>query len=107
VVALFDAGNDQADEPLLAALAQLAAAGQLPLRYDASVMITLPHQIAGAVARLERLREKYAGGRLRINTVKILFDGVSEIGTAFVLEPYVDGSRGATVLDGAQLQGCC
>jgi len=105
VVALFDAGNDQADEPVLAALAELAAAGQLPLRYDASVMIRLPHQLAGAVARLERLRDKYAGGRLRINTVKILFDGVSEIGTASVLEPYVDGSRGATVLDGAQLQG--
>jgi hypothetical protein len=105
VVALFDAGNDQADEPVLAALAELEAAGTLPLRYDASVMITLPEHLPGAVARLERLRAKYARGRLRVNTVKVLFDGVSEIGTASVIDPYVDGSRGATVIGEERLRG--
>jgi hypothetical protein len=103
VVALFDAGNDQADEPVLAALAAMADAGRLPLRYHASVMVSLPDQVAGAVARLERLRARYARGRLRIDTVKLMLDGVSEIGTAAVLEPYADGSRGATLVGADRL----
>lgn len=104
VVALFDAGNGAADEAVYAAVAELERTGKLPLRYDASLMITLPSHLPGAVARLEELRRKYAGPRLRINTVKILFDGVSEIGTAAVLDPYLDGTRGGTVISGAQLR---
>jgi predicted amidohydrolase YtcJ len=103
VVAVFDAGNGESDESVFAAVSELDRAGRLPLRYDASVMITLPEQLPGVVARLERLRDRYARGRLRINTVKILFDGVSEIGTSSVLEPFVDGTHGGTVISGAQL----
>ena len=104
VVAVFDAGNGESDESVFPAVAELDRAGRLPLRYDGSVMITLPEQLPGVVARLERLRAKYAGGRLRINTVKILFDGVSEIGTSSVLEPFVDGTHGGTVISGTQLR---
>jgi len=106
VTALFDAGNGAGEEGVYAAVAELEKAGELPLRYDGSVQISLPDQLQGAVARLERLRRKYAGGRLRLNTVKILFDGVSEIGTSSVLEPFLDDTknRGNTVISGADLR---
>jgi hypothetical protein len=104
VVALFDAGNGEADEAVFAALAELDRSDRLPLRYEGSVMIVLPSQLADAIPRLEALRRKYAGRRLRLNTITILFDGVSEIGTASVLDPYLDGSRGNTVIGGGELR---
>lgn len=106
VVAVMDAGNGNAEEAVFATLAELEAAGQLPLRYEGSVHITLPGQVPGVVERVERLRRAYGGNRLRINTVKVVFDGVTEIGTASVLEPYLDdpASRGNTVISGAGLR---
>jgi len=100
VTLLFDAGNGTNDDAVYAALAELEKAGELPLRYEGSVHITLPSQVEGAIERLESLRRRYAGRRLRLNTVKIHFDGVSEIGTSFVLEPFLDDprNRGNTVI---------
>jgi predicted amidohydrolase YtcJ len=100
VTLLFDAGNGTSDENVYAAVAELEKAGQLPLRYEGSVHVTLPQQVDGAVGRLESLRRRYAGGRFRLNTVKIHFDGVSEIGTSSVLEPFLDSpeNRGNTVI---------
>lgn len=93
VTLLFDAGNGTNDDAVYAALAELEKAGQLPLRYDGSVHVTLPSQVEGAIERLESLRQRHAGRRLRLDTVKIHFDGVSEIGTSFVLEPFLDDPR--------------
>jgi predicted amidohydrolase YtcJ len=106
VTTLFDAGNDDRDDEVYAAVAALEKEGRLPLRYEASVHVTLPGQLTGAVARLERLRRAYGGTRLRFNTVKIHFDGVSEIGTSAVLEPFVSNpkSRGNTIVTGKRLE---
>jgi predicted amidohydrolase YtcJ len=100
VTLLFDAGNGTNDEAVYSAVAELEKEGKLPLRYEGSVHVTLPGQVDGAIARLESLRQRYAGRRLRLNTVKIHFDGVSEIGTSFVLEPFLDDPRnhGNTVI---------
>lgn len=105
IVAVFDAGNSDAEDAVFAALAELDRAGRLPLRYEGSVHITLPEQLPQVLERLEHLQQTYAGRRLRINTVKLVFDGVTEIGTASVLEPFLDDptNRGNTVISGAEL----
>ncbi len=106
VTTLFDAGNADRDDEVYAAVAQLEKEGRLPLRYQGCVHITLPDQLSGAVARLERLRGAYAGGRLHFNTIKIHYDGVSEIGTSSVLEPFLSNPRshGNTLVSGERLR---
>ena len=106
VTTVFDAGNDDRDDEVYAAVARLEKEGRLPLRYEGCVHITLPDQLAGAVARLERLRATYAGARLRLGTIKIHYDGVSEIGTSSVLEPFLSNprSRGNTLVSGDRLR---
>jgi hypothetical protein len=106
VTTLFDAGNAERDDEVYAALAQLEKDSRLPLRYAGCVHITQPDQLAHAVERLERIRRTYAGLRLRFNTIKIHFDGVSEIGTSSVLEPFLSNprSRGNTIVSGSRLQ---
>ena len=105
VTTLFDAGNDDRDDEVYAAVAQLEKEGRLPLRYEGCVHVTAPEGLDGAVARLERLRATYAGTRLRFGTVKIHYDGVSEIGTSSVLEPFISNplSRGNTLVSGDRL----
>src|SRR5262245_4134865 len=93
VTLLLDAGNGTNDEAVYSVLAELERAKELPLRYEASVHITLPGQVDGAADRLLELRRRFGGARLRFNTVKIHFDGVSEIGTSSVLEPFLDSPR--------------
>jgi predicted amidohydrolase YtcJ len=106
VTLLFDAGNGVNDEAVYSAVARLEREGRLPLRYEGCVHVTLPDQVDGAIARLRDLRRRFQGRRLRFNTVKIHFDGVSEIGTSSVLEPFLDDPRnhGGTVIDGERLR---
>jgi predicted amidohydrolase YtcJ len=106
VVAVLDGGNQDAEDAVYAALAALDRAGELPLRYEGAAHVTLPEQVAGVVERVERLARMYGGRRLRINTVKLVLDGVTEVGTAAVLAPYLDGpdSRGNTVISGDELE---
>ena len=107
VVAVFDGGNREAEDAVYAALAAMDRAGRLPLRYEGSVHVLLPGQLPGAIDRVAALQRAYGGRRLRINTVKLVFDGVTEVGTAALLDPYVDGSgcRGNTLVDGETLRG--
>jgi len=63
--------------------------GGLTGRIDASLLVDTergPEQ----VPELVRLRDEFAGGRLRISTAKIFIDGVIEARTAAMLEPYTD-----------------
>jgi predicted amidohydrolase YtcJ len=106
VTLLFDAGNQRNDEEVYSAVAALEKEGRLPLRYEGCVHVTLPDQLGEAVARLRALRGRFEGPRLRFNTVKIHFDGVSEIGTSSVLEPFLDRpeNHGGTVVSGTRLR---
>jgi predicted amidohydrolase YtcJ len=106
VTLLFDAGNGRNEEAVYSAVAELEREGRLPLRYEGCVHITLPDQIPQALARLQELRRRFRGRRLRFNTVKIHFDGVSEIGTSSVLEPFLSSPTdyGGTLISGPQLR---
>ena len=73
----------------------LAEAGQLPLRWEGCYHIWAPHHIDGAVDGLLRLRREYSHGDwLRFNTVKIHYDGMQDIRTAAMLEPYETDPHG-------------
>jgi len=102
VTVVFDAGNG--DDGYRAA-AELESENRLPLRYEGSYRIITEDQFDGAVQELKRLRSSYRGERLRFNTIKIMFDGVSEIRTSAVLEPFLgEGNiRGRTLVDATRL----
>jgi len=88
VTTVWDAGNFDMDDPVYTELAALDRAGLVPLRYEGSYHIWNPLQIDTATEELLRLRDKYTGEKLHFNTVKIHFDGVAEILTAGMLEPF-------------------
>jgi predicted amidohydrolase YtcJ len=104
VMAVFDAGYASGDSAYQAA-AELERRGRMPLRYEGSYRVETADQLNGAVAALKRLREEFGGDRVRFNTIKVMFDGVSEIRTSAVLEPFLgEGSgRGETLVDATRL----
>ena len=89
ITTLWDAGNFNDDDAVYQAVHDIAKEGKLPLRYEGSYHIWAPGQIETAVASLLRLRENYAHGKLQFNTIKIHYDGMPDILTAGMLEPYV------------------
>ena len=89
VTTLWDAGNFDWDDAIYNVLSKLDNSGKLPLHYEGSYHIWQPNQLPDAVNSLKGLRTKYSGERLNFNTIKIHYDGVSEIQTAGMLEPYV------------------
>ena len=106
VTTLYDAGNGLDADAVYSVMARLDREGRLPLRYEGTYHVILPDQVPGAIDELKRLRRTYGGARLRFNTIKIHFDGVSEIGTSSVLEPFASDpkSRGGTVISGDALR---
>ena len=106
VTVLLDAGNAGVEDRVYAAVAELDRAGRLPLRYEGTYHIRLPTQVPIAIAELNRFREQYGGERLTFNTIKIHFDGVHEVRTSAILEPYADDpeNRGGTTISGEELQ---
>ena len=94
VTTLFDAGNLLHDDEVYSVVAELEREGRLPLRYRGVVHIVLPDQLETAVSELKRLRREYGGDLLRFEAIKIHFDGVQEIRTAAMLDPYLGEGAG-------------
>lgn len=105
VTALWDAGNFALDDEIYSVLAEMDATGTLPVLYEASFHIFEPAQINIAISELKRLRQAYGGERLRFNSIKVHYDGVVEVGTAGVHEPYAigAGNRGGFLFTAPQL----
>ena len=107
VTTVFDAGVPGGDTMLtnaLQALAGMEAAGQLPLRYHASVYIDNTNTTGEqAVRAITDARAAYASALIDVSTAKIANDGTIEGETAGVLEPYAAGGRGAVLLSGEPL----
>jgi predicted amidohydrolase YtcJ len=106
VTTVFDAGNLLYDDEVYSVVAELERAGRLPLRYRGVVHIVLPDQLETAVSELKRLRREYGGDLLRFEAIKIHFDGVQEIRTAAMLDPYrgEGAGRGETLFTLEQLR---
>ena len=95
VTTLFDAGNLTFHREVYSILAELESEGRLPLRYFGSVHVTFPVQLDTAVGELLDLRRDYGSDLLRFETIKIHYDGVQEIRTAAMLEPYLGAGAGS------------
>ena len=105
VTTLFDGGNIGLEDAVYGELARLDRQHQLPIRYFGSYHIWDPAQIDHAVEGVRRLRATYGGPHLRFDTVKIHYDGVLEILTAGMLEPYATdpANRGGVLYDSHRL----
>lgn len=105
VTLLFDAGLFHYHDEVFSVLAKLEKEDRLRMRVELSYHVFLPNHFDGAVSELKRLREAYGGERLKLNTVKIHFDGINMTGTAAMVEPYNDAptKQGTTVVDESRL----
>lgn len=107
VTTLYDAGNSGMGGGIYEAVAELDREGRLPIRYEGSYHVILPNQFDQAIDTLKRWQADYGGGRLNINTLKIHYDGMSEIGTSGVMDPFIDSSnnnRGGIIMSEAALR---
>jgi len=84
----------------VAAYDTLARRGELTARVSVS-LLAVPGKGLSQVAELVALRDRFNGGRLRVNTVKLFADGVIEGQTAALLEPYIGrgGDRGELLFE--------
>lgn len=107
ITTLWDAGNFNMDDAVYRAAHDIARDGDLPLRWEGSYHIWAPAQIDTAMESLVRLRQEYAHGKLQFNTVKIHYDGMQDILTAAMLEPYVTDpdNYGAVLFTSERLSG--
>jgi predicted amidohydrolase YtcJ len=105
VTTLMDAGNFASHDQVYEVVAELEREGHLPVRYFGSFHVWAPEHLDIAVAELLELRERYGSDRLVFETIKIHYDGVHEILTAGVLEPYETdpGNRGGLLVDSERL----
>jgi predicted amidohydrolase YtcJ len=101
VTSLFDGGNMGLEDAAYKEVAALDRAGRLPVRYFGTYQIFDPTQIDRAVPEIHRLQSLYGGPHLRFDTIKIMYDGVFEILTAAMLQPYASdpGKRGGVLID--------
>lgn len=101
VTTLFDGGNMGREDTAYAELARLDRSGALPVRYFGSYQIVDPLQVEKAIPEIHRLQATYAGPNLKFNTIKLMYDGVFEILTAAMLDPYVSdpAKRGGIIMD--------
>ena len=88
ITTLWDGGSFHMDDAVYRAAHDIAREGDLPLRWEGSYHIWAPDQIEAAAESLLRLRARYSHGKLQFNTVKIHYDGMPQILTAGMLEPY-------------------
>jgi len=90
VTTVYDGGNLDFSDIVYGFLSELEKAGELPLRYEGTYMISTPERRKFAVAEMKRFREAYGGERLQFNTVKLFMDGIDENRSGAMLEPYID-----------------
>ena len=89
ITTMLDAGNFNMGDAVYKAAHELAREGRMPLRWEAVYHVWLPEHLDTAVDSLTRLKEEYGHGNLRFNTIKIHYDGLQDVLTAAMLDPYV------------------
>lgn len=90
VTTVYDGGNLDYNDDVYRFLSDLEKAGELPLRYEGTYMISTPSRRHLAVAEMKRLREAYGGERLQFNTIKLFMDGIDENRSGAMIDPYTD-----------------
>ncbi|MEM7313716.1 MAG: amidohydrolase, partial [Planctomycetota bacterium] len=105
VTTLLDAGNFGMDEDVYAAISKLDKEDRLPVRFHGSYTLFKPDDLESAVATLQDLARKFNSENVRIDTLKVFYDGVVDTRTAGMMEDYLDtpGNSGEILLSQAQV----
>ena len=90
VTTLYDGGNLDFNDVVYGFLSDLEKAGELPVRYEGTYMVSVPARRPLAIPEMKRLREAYGGERLQFNTIKLFMDGIHENRSSAMLEPFAD-----------------
>ena len=94
---------EAASEPwMLQGFQRFAERDALTVRVHAAVKADPargPEQVQDIVA----MRARYGSARVRVNAIKVFLDGTIESRTAYMLEPYADGSNGPPLFTDAAL----
>ncbi len=100
VTTLLDAGSFGLDREVFAAISDLDKEGRLPVRYHGAYTLFLPGDAPTAVTTLKELGEQFNSENVRIDTLKIFYDGVVDTRTAAMSEDYFDtpGNSGEVLL---------
>ena len=88
------------EEPALRVLENMYAAGTLPVRVIAHMIIwrdSDPAKELAMVERAARLAEKYQGDGLRVAGIKIIADGTIDSCTAALSRPYTNGENAGPI----------
>lgn len=106
VTTVFDAGNLDYHDEVYGYLAELEAAGKLPMRYEGTYMVYLPERRHKAVKEMKRLRAAYGGERLKFRTIKLFMDGITPELASGYIEPFQGhpNEKGGTTLSTADLR---
>jgi predicted amidohydrolase YtcJ len=78
---------------MLAGYQRFADRGALTVRVHAAVKIE-PAAGAQQIQDILALRRRYGSGMVQVHAIKLFLDGVIESRTAYMIEPYTDGSNG-------------
>jgi predicted amidohydrolase YtcJ len=81
---------------------RFADRGALTVRVHAAVKID-PAKSAAQIEDIVALRRRYGSGLVQVNAVKVFLDGVIESETAYMIEPYLDGTNGPPIFTDAAL----
>lgn len=103
--AAMDCGNPVATELALAALGELDATGNLPMRLSLTTMVNTPEMGEIAIDTQRRYAQTYRGPHHWFDTLKIIGDSVIDNQTAAMLEPYdTTGDRARLYFEPETLQ---
>ncbi len=107
VTTVLDAGNFGLDNEVFAAISRLDQAGKLPVRYHGAYTLFTPQALPTAVQRLQALADRYNSDNVRIDTLKVFYDGVVDTRTAAMLADYHDtpGNSGEILLSRENIHG--
>ena len=75
---VFDAAMPFGQEAIYTAVEQLDQRGELPVRLHATQTVSFEGDVKDAVTLLSRFHQQYASTHFRVNTLKIVGDGVIE-----------------------------
>jgi predicted amidohydrolase YtcJ len=105
VTTVLDAGNFGLDQEVFAAVSRLDKKGQLPVRYHGAYTLFVPNDLPMAIGKLKELGRQFNSEMVRIDTLKLFFDGVLETRTAAISSDYLDtpGNSGEALLGREQV----
>ena len=69
---------------------ELEKRGRLTLKVNGSHCLLAADDLEEKINEAEKLRDRYNSEFLRLNTIKVFADGVIDLRTAYLLEPYAD-----------------